>query len=438
MALTKVKTGGLTDGSVTAAKLAAGVLTGGGTNWQSTIQTADFTAEASKGYFVNTTSGSITVTLPAGVVGEEIILQDYAGTFDTNKITITANGSEKIQGGTANKICNTENALVRLVYQDAIQGWTGDNIASESAVVNYLVIAGGGGGPSGYQAGGGGAGGYRASYNNEASGGGGSSENSIDVNIGTSYTVTVGAGGAGGPALNAITSGSYPGNGSNSVFATVTSIGGGAGASYWNGTGNNNDGDGGNKGRDGGSGGGTGLRQMNALAGGSGTTNQGYAGGGIDAVYQSPYGGGGGGGAGAVGTTITSSTLLGHGGNGVSSTITGSAVTRAGGGGGGCYDGTNIANGGSGGGGAGGKLRISASNTTATAATAGSVNTGGGAGGEGINNTAGKAGGSGIVILRYPNTRTITIGSGLTGTTATVGSDKVTTFTEGTGNIQFN
>jgi hypothetical protein len=51
--------------------------------------------------------------------------------------------------------------------------------------------------------------------------------------------------------------------------------------------------------------------------------------------------------------------------------------------------------------------------------------------------TGGQNGGSGIVILRYPNTRTISIGAGLTGTTATVGSDKVTTLTAGTGDVSF-
>ena len=143
-------------------KVKSELIDGGlGTDWQSTIQTSSFTAEAGKGYFVNTTSGVITVTLPAGVVGSEIVLQDYARTFDTNKITITANGSEKIQGATANKICETENALIRLVYQDATQGWTGNNLASPPAVVSYLVIAGGGGGGSNGGAGAG-AGGYRA------------------------------------------------------------------------------------------------------------------------------------------------------------------------------------------------------------------------------------------------------------------------------------
>ena len=62
----------------------------------------------------------------------------------------------------------------------------------ETATVDFLVIAGGGGGARGYGAGGG-AGGYRASYNSETSGGGGSSENSITLNVGDFYTVTVGA-----------------------------------------------------------------------------------------------------------------------------------------------------------------------------------------------------------------------------------------------------
>jgi hypothetical protein len=39
--------------------------------------------------------------------------------------------------------------------------------------------------------------------------------------------------------------------------------------------------------------------------------------------------------------------------------------------------------------------------------------------------------------LRYPNTNTITIGAGLTGSTGTTGSDKVTTITAGTGNVSW-
>ena len=381
-----------------------------GTDWQSTIQTSNFTAAAGKGYFVNTTSSVITVTLPAGVVGSEIILQDYAGTFDTNKITITANGSEKIQGGTANKICNTENALVRLVYQDATQGWTGDNIVSDSAVVNYLVIAGGGGGTL-YNGGGGGAGGYRASYNNEASGGGGSSETELTLNGGTNYTVTVGAGGT----SNLGTSANYNRgtNGNDSVFATITSLGGGAGgARATNGPG-----------QDGGSGGGGGSYNVGGYVAGNGTANQGYAGG-AGADYGN-YRGGGGGGAGGGGG---SSAGTGSGGAGVASTITGSSVTRAGGGGAGAN--SSPGGGGAGGGGAG---------TSSYTMNSGTANTGGGGGSGANSGTAqGGLGGSGVVILRYANTKTLTIPGGLTSTTATVGSDKVTTFTAGTGTIQIN
>jgi hypothetical protein len=67
---------------------------------------------------------------------------------------------------------------------------------------------------------------------------------------------------------------------------------------------------------------------------------------------------------------------------------------------------------------------------------AGTVNTGGGGGG-GRSGTPGSAGGSGIVILRYPTNLTITIGAGLTGSTSTVGDNKVTTSTAGTGNVSW-
>ena len=168
-----------------------------GTEWDSTIQTSNFTAVAAKGYFVNTTSGEITVTLPAGVVGNEVIIQDYAGTFATNKIILASNGSEKIQGFTNDFKCETNNATITLVYQDATKGWTADNIQKNlpPLVVDYLVIAGGSSGAA--LGGGGGAGGYRNSYNNEQSGGGGASESTLtNLSLSTNYTVTVGAGGA--------------------------------------------------------------------------------------------------------------------------------------------------------------------------------------------------------------------------------------------------
>ena len=156
-----------------------------GTDWQSAIKTSNFTSEAGKGYFVDTTSGAVTATLPAGVVGSEIVFQDYTGTFATNSLVLSANGSEKIQGATGNKECRVNNSTVRLIYQDATEGWTADNIAEPTFNVQYLVIAGGGAGASGYQGGGGGAGGYRDSYSNESSGGGGNTETPLSVSLST-------------------------------------------------------------------------------------------------------------------------------------------------------------------------------------------------------------------------------------------------------------
>jgi len=380
-----------------------------GTEWVSTIQTSNFTAEAGKGYFVNTTANTITINLPAGVVGSEIVIQDYAGTFATNKVIFSANGSEKIQGVTDDFECVTNNATVTLIYQDATKGWTADNIVAPlpPLTVNYLVVAGGGSGGADSNSGGGGAGGLRTSYGS-TSGGGSSAESTLNLNPSTNYTVTIGAGGA------TASPGTYPaslGNdGNDSVFSTITSIGGGGGAGQ-NGT---------PSGKSGGSGGGGGYMGQ---AGGSGTANQGFAGG--SGVNSYPYPGGGGGGAAEAGNTDGNA----HGGDGLSVSITGSAVFYAGGGGGSVSSGAGN-NGGPGGDGGGGEGAGDIANS------AGTVNTGGGGGGYGANSSNGAAGGSGIVILRYPSAYII---SGLSGTTTTVGTDKVTTFTNaGTGNIQFN
>ena len=138
-----------------------------GTDWQSTIQTSNFTAAAGKGYFVDTSSNTVTVSLPAGGVGDEIHFVDYASTFDTNEIIFDANGSEKIQGRSTNAKTTIENAVVRLIYQNVTKGWTADNLTDDPPVVttDYLVVAGGAtGGTTGGRGGGGGAGGYRTSY----------------------------------------------------------------------------------------------------------------------------------------------------------------------------------------------------------------------------------------------------------------------------------
>jgi len=94
----------------------------GGTSWQA-VKTSDFTAVAGEGYFVNTTSGAVTATLPSSAsIGDEVSIIDYAGTADTNNITVGRN-SHNIQGSAADLTVSTERAGFTLVYVDSTQGW---------------------------------------------------------------------------------------------------------------------------------------------------------------------------------------------------------------------------------------------------------------------------------------------------------------------------
>ena len=267
-----------------------------------------------------------------------------------------------------------------------------NNNPPDSSAVDVLVVAGGGGGGS--TAGGGG-------------GGGGFREVTLAILPSTAYTVTVGAG---GPQDTA---------GNDSVFSTVTSAAGGKGGAFLGGgttTAANSAG---------GSGGGAGGRGLanNTQPGGTATAYQGNTGG--NSLTSSYGGGGGGGGAGAAGSTGGSGGG-GAGGAGKVSVITGS--TYAGGGGGGIDNGIgSYGSAGSGGAGAGGGPGGTASANTGS----------GGGGGSNPSGATGGTGGSGIVVLKYPNTRTITIGVGLTGSTSTSGSFKITTITQGTGTVSF-
>ena len=94
----------------------------GGTSWQA-VKTSTFTAVAGEGYFINTTAGAIEMDLPAGSIGDEVSFIDYAGTFDTNALTIDQNGTEKIAGSTDPLTVSTERAANTLVYVDSTQGW---------------------------------------------------------------------------------------------------------------------------------------------------------------------------------------------------------------------------------------------------------------------------------------------------------------------------
>ena len=367
-------------------------------NW-TTVQTSSVNpAVAGTGYPMNTTSGALTVTLPAApTAGQLISIVDYAGTAATNNITVAGNGNN-IQGSTSNRVINTNREAINLVYVDSTQGWLAyADVYSTTAplpvlyTATYLVVAGGGGGSTN-NGGGGGAGGYLTG--------------TLSLSQGTVYTAVVGGGGAGVayPASGNAT------NGSNSTFPGITSAVGGGGAG------------GGTAGSSGGSGGGSGN---GGSPGGLGTPGQGNNGGaGTSAPNYTAAGGGGAGAAGSNGTPAAG----GQGGNGTANSITGSSVTYAGGGGGSCNSPATAGLGGPGtpgvSGGNGG-FNISG--------TAGVVNTGGGGGG--TNNavgTSGGAGGSGVVILSVPtaNYSGTTTGSP---TITTSGSNTIIKWTSGSG-----
>jgi len=433
----------------------------GTVDWQTgSIKTGNFTAVNGEGYFVNTTSGAISVTLPASPAAGSIVgIADYAGTSTTNAITILRNSS-KIEGGTLDATISTPRETKTLVYVDATQGWVAVNSNDQKLIgsqficatggtivdngdfrthiftgtgtftvnciapgpsgnpnaIDYFVVAGGGGGP-GANGGGGGAGGFRLS--NCVGSIPAPTMSPLVKSCGaitataTSFPITVGAGGAAGiapPTTNGT-------SGSSSTFSTITSAGGGFGGAR---------GAGPEDGSPGGSGGGGGGE----CAGAAGTgntppvspaqgTNGGTAGG------PSPRASGGGGGAASAGGSGAPSQDAGDGGTGsfLADAVIGPTApsygtpgpvssTRyfAGGGGGGVEStpsspggglGSNGA-GGTGGGGPGGP-----GPTAGGAGTAGTTNTGGGGGGASRYNcgsapiTNGGAGGSGIVILRY-------------------------------------
>ena len=383
----------------------------GTVDWDTTAKTASFTAVSGNGYFVNTTSGAVTMTLPATPsAGDIVSVKDYAYTFATNNLIVNRNGSP-IGGASGVNTINysTNGDFLTFIYVDGTRGWvlTNDSTNIDSAAnpfivatggtitccgdykihtftgpgtfcvscsgtpagsttVDYLVIAGGGGGGSGNIGGGGGAGGFRES---KATGAPWTSSplatsTSLPVSV-QGYSVTVGGGGSANVA------------GSNSIFSSITSTGGGEGGQGTCGPVE--------AGGSGGSGGGGSSFGDPFGPGGAGNTppvsppqgNSGGRGVGGTGSFSTAGGGGGAGGSGSDG----SPTAAGPGGNGITTSINGSPVTRAGGGGG-ASDNRPDGSGGPGGGGS-------------APGGSGTTNTGsGGGGGSG-------SGGSGIVIIRY-------------------------------------
>ena len=225
-------------------------------------------------------------------------------------------------------------------------------------------------------------------YTNEVqanSGGGSAAESSLTLTAGTAYDVTIGAGG-----IDTYTSGGSSESGANSIFSTITSIGGG-------GAGATSSGAVAASGKNGGSGGGAGSNTGGSP--GNGTLGQGYIGG-TALFFGGSYAGGGGGSATSSGGNTTSSTVAGNGGAQLNLAITGNSVGYAGGGGGSLYGtgtvGTNDSSAGA----------AAPSGSSSANGESAPFNLGGGGGGSnhitGITNITGGAGGSGVVILRYP------------------------------------
>ena len=383
-----------------------------------TAKTSPFIAANKVGYFVNTSGGAVTVTLPASPsAGDIIALKDYGGTWNVacKAVTLNRNGS-KINGSCGNATLNIKNQSITLIYVDGTKGWqdiqdsTAGVTGNITYNVEYLVVAGGGGGsgPSAYGGGGGGAGGYRTA-----------SGFLVGTNCGP-YPVTVGGGGAGASGCVAAC------NGANSVFSSITSAGGGKGANAPPG------GIGGNNGGDGGSGGGA-----VSATGGSGNTPpvsppQGNNGG-PGAVSSANVRSGGGGGAAAVGTLSPSANVGGDGGIGATTAIFGSAPQAPTYGTPGPAPGRYFAGGGAGRGGApnnpgtfGSPGTGGAGGGGSSSGAAGTANTGGGGAGNRI--SIGGSGGSGIVVIKYATadaSPTVSGGNAV----LTCGSDTIRVFT---------
>jgi hypothetical protein len=310
-------------------------------------------------------------------------------------------------------------------------------VPSNVFAVDYLVIAGGGGGASG----GGGGGGFVTSWRtrNEADESVDVRQAPLSVNSGDQISITIGQGGQGGAAGNYRGSETgyttLPGNGGNSVFGSVTAVGGGAGGhnEFYVSTDENISSDNlrNGTGQSGGSGGGAAFDQDNVALvssssqstvvgasthGNSGGSSQGSGG------YRAGAGGGGAGGIGGAIRSCNNGDLEeslgcgGHGADGLLSDISNfsnSFLEYSCGGGGGVnsnFDWIIEGGGGDAGCDTAGKgssygnyltnYEVSEESTAANA-TSGSASHGGGGGGTDPEDTRGGAGGSGVVILRY-------------------------------------
>jgi filamentous hemagglutinin family protein len=371
----------------------------------STIETAltnnNVTISTGPRYSAGTEAGTITVesTISSGsertlelkasdqiVINADVTRSGSGGlTLRAGSGLVSGSGTLKLSGGTNLALAHGTTLATNIDI-----GSNGATIGFADLEVEYLVVGGGGSG-GGRTGGGGGAGEYIHKADQQLTG--------------TSYAVTVGAGGG------QTSASSVHGNrGGSSSFAGITADGGGAGAGASST----------NSGKDGGSGGGgTRSTSSSARSGGASVTTGGGLGN-AGGTSNEDFNGAGGGGAGSPGGNNSG----GAGGDGVENDITGESLFYAAGGGGGVFaqGGANSATPGDGGSGVGGDGGKEGTRD----ATAGKDNTGSGGGGGGGDAQGGAAGGSGVVIVRYTGSTTAEGGNITENTT---GNFTVHTFT---------
>jgi len=130
-------------------QLAAGTtneLGGGGVDWQTTPKTANFNASAGEGYFIDTSSNTVTVTLPTGVAGESVTVLDYISNANTKSIIFAPQSGEKIEGATSGQGVTANRQATTLTYSGATQGWlvssSGDSGPIQTPTITFTTASG--------------------------------------------------------------------------------------------------------------------------------------------------------------------------------------------------------------------------------------------------------------------------------------------------------
>jgi hypothetical protein len=255
----------------------------GSVDWQTgSIKTGTFTAASGEGYFADTSSSAFTMNLPAGTAGAIVAVADYTRTFNSNNLTISPNGSQKIGGIAQDLILDVNGQALTLIYVDDTEGWINVQNAedTETGIPQFITATGGSITESGdfrihtFT----GPGTFAISHIAPSPSG---NPNAMD------YNVVAGGGGKSGGGSNGSDGGSPGGPGGAGLAISIT----GASVAYAGGGGGGKDnrssgGNGGTGGTGGGGDGGAGASGNPPVPGSAGTANTGGGGGGAG---QGPF-----------------------------------------------------------------------------------------------------------------------------------------------------